>query len=77
MSDRPLPGWPRGMPVDLAAAYIGVSATVLRREADAGRAPKPIRITEGRVIWLLDDLDAWLDRLGGRKHAAAVTNTWD
>ena len=74
---RPLPGWPRGLSVVMAAEYIGVSATTLRTEAEAGRAPKPIHITAGRIIWLREDLDAWLDRLGGRKQAEKVLATWD
>lgn len=53
-----LPDWPRLMPVELAAAYLSRSATVIRE-----RGPKPKR--DGRsVLYDRKDLDRWADRLG-------------
>lgn len=68
---RPLPGWPRGMMEDLAASYVGLSASLFRREwsAEPPRAPKPVQLTKGRQVWLREDLDAYLDRLAGRTQA--------
>jgi hypothetical protein len=70
MSDRPLPGWPRGLREELAAAYIGVSPSLLRREVAADRAPHPVQVTAGRLVYLREDLDAYLDRLAGRPEAS-------
>ena len=61
-----LPAWPRGMRLEVAAAYLGLSPSSLSAAAKAGTAPKPIRITPGRIIWLKDDLDAWLNKQAGR-----------
>jgi predicted DNA-binding transcriptional regulator AlpA len=65
MSDRPLPGWPRGLRVDLAAEYLGISQSLFLSQVAAGRAPEPVQISAGRKIWLRDHLDAYLDRLAG------------
>ena len=61
---RFLPDWPRGLSVELAAAYVGLSASTFRSVV----APKvpPVRLTERRLAWLREDLDAWLDRRAGR-----------
>ena len=56
-----LPGWPRGMPVALAAAYVGLSESALR----AGEAGPPVRLTPNRVVWLREALDAYLDTAAG------------
>ena len=60
-----LPGWPRALKEEWAAAYCGLSRTTFRVEV----APtvKAVRLTPGRVAWLRDDLDEWLDgkRVGG------------
>lgn len=53
------------MSIQLAAAYVGLSVAILRRESQAGRMPAPIRVTPGRVIYLRDQLDAWLSGLAG------------
>jgi hypothetical protein len=53
------------MTVQLAAAYVGLSASIIRRESQAGRMPAPIRVTRGRLIYLRDQLDVWLNQLAG------------
>ena len=55
-----LPNWPRLMAVDLAAAYLGLSATTLREK---GPAPKE---HGKRRLYDRNDLDRWADRLGGQ-----------
>jgi hypothetical protein len=65
-----LPNWPRGMPLDLAAAYCGISGGLLR-----AIGPQPVRIGQKRKVWLREDLDAWLDRMAG-KEASSSTNPW-
>jgi hypothetical protein len=55
-----LPDWPRLMGVDLASAYLGLSATTLRQK---GPAPKEYG---KRRLYDRHDLDRWADRLGGQ-----------
>lgn len=73
-----LPDWPRLMPVEMAAAYLSRSATVIRQ-----RGPQPKR--DGRsVLYDRHDLDRWADRLGGQpldddaraKEADEVERRW-
>lgn len=55
-----LPDWPRLMREDHAAAYVGISGSMLR---DHGPAPKHI----GRcAVWDRRDLDRWADALAGQ-----------
>lgn len=58
--DNPLPGWPRGMREDIAAEYVGLSPATLRSQVAA------TRLTPGRIVYLKEDLDAYLDRKAGR-----------
>ena len=69
----PLPGWPRGMREDMAAAYVGLSVSALRAERKAGRFPAPVRLTRGRIVYLRDALDGYLDRLSG---VSATGDEW-
>ena len=72
-----LHGWvPRGLREAAAAEYVGLSDSAFRAEVKAGRAPRPVQITRGRVIWLKDDLDGWLDRLSGRVPNSGEMNPW-
>jgi predicted DNA-binding transcriptional regulator AlpA len=68
---KPLPGWPRGLSTALAASYVGLSTTSWLRLVDDGEAPAPVWITEGRKVWLIEDLDRWLDSKAGREQAIA------
>ena len=56
-----IPEWPRGLKCDLAASYVGISEALLRRESAAGRAPPAVKMAPGRIVWLREDLDRWLD----------------
>jgi hypothetical protein len=57
---RILPDWPRLMTIELAAAYLSRSETVIRE-----RGPKPKR--DGRsILYDRHDLDRWADRLDGQ-----------
>ena len=67
MPEKPtLPGWPRGMRAHLAAAYVGISVSTLHRLCQAGDFPAIVQLTPRAAVWLMDDLDAWLDRRAGR-----------
>ncbi|GAB0113729.1 hypothetical protein AcidC75_12530 [Acidisoma sp. C75] len=72
-----LPAWPRSLGEALAAAYVGLSVSSLRSEVSAGRAPKPIRLTQKRRAWLREDLDAWLDKLAGKGAPEPVVASQD
>ena len=45
-----LPGWPRGLREDLAAAHVGIALSTLHNERRAKRFPEPVRLTPGRVV---------------------------
>ncbi len=60
------PAWPpRGLRPDMAAYYVGVSDSTLRRVAEA-QGIKPVHITRRVVVYLREDLDRLLDRLADR-----------
>jgi hypothetical protein len=65
MTRGELPDWPRLMGVDLASAYLGLSATTLR---DNGPTPKAYG---KRRLYDRIDLDRWADRLGGQPLTVA------
>ena len=82
-----LPGWPRGLSEDLAAAYVGLSPGSFQRMVDgkdekgqplppAKTAPQPVRFPGRRKVWLRDQLDAWLDQLAGRAPSLGETELW-
>lgn len=62
---EPLPGWPRGLSETLAAAYVGLSPSTIRAERARGAFPQPVQLTAGRMVYLRDQLDSWLDRKAG------------
>ncbi|MFT8789029.1 helix-turn-helix transcriptional regulator [Komagataeibacter saccharivorans] len=70
------------MSEELAAAYAGgISVTTLRREVAEGNAPKPHHISGRRVVWFIEELDAWMDRIKGQAVSAhpekkQKTNSW-
>ena len=53
--------WPRGLGVDQAAPYVGVSRNKFRSEVKAGLWPKP-ETRGGRKIWDRHRLDEAWDR---------------
>jgi predicted DNA-binding transcriptional regulator AlpA len=73
-----LPGWPRGLPEDLAAAYVGISVTNMRRLMQSPRTPFPgsVELSPQRVVWLREDLDRWLDAKAGRVPASQGPDAW-
>jgi len=46
-----------------AAKYMGVSPMTFRKMVDRGDAPKPIQITDRRVVWDKKLLDSFIDNL--------------
>jgi predicted DNA-binding transcriptional regulator AlpA len=68
MPDPALPGWPRALAQPLAAAYVSLSEASFR--VHVMKEVPPVRLTNRRIAWLRDDLDAWLDRRAGREPGA-------
>ncbi len=70
-----LPGWPRGLHEDWAAAYVGLSTSSFRTVArDEGISA--VWLTARRKVYLREDLDAWLDRKAGRTNDKPLTG-WE
>ena len=63
---QPLPDWPRLMSVQLAAAYLSISATSLREHG-----PAAVRIGR-RVLYDRQALDRWADRLSPNYQPASA-----
>ncbi|HEY8612367.1 MAG TPA: hypothetical protein VIL69_13875 [Roseomonas sp.] len=61
-----LPEWPRGMPAEIAAAYVGLPLEAWNGIVAAGDAPAPVALTPEHRVWLRETLDAWLDQKTAR-----------
>lgn len=71
-----LPGWPRGLSEEQAAAYVGVSVTTFRWEVEQGiHPPAECRGPSGtRKVWDRDALDAkWDQRTKQRPILAGLS----
>ncbi len=67
-----MPGWPRLMPRQLAAAYMGVSATTFDRlHCDI----EPVPLDNRNKVWDRQDLDAKIDRM--KSDAGSVDDDFD
>jgi predicted DNA-binding transcriptional regulator AlpA len=67
--------WPRAMRAERAAAYLDVSTSWFHEHV--ARAVPPVRLSAGVVVWLREDLDAWLDsRACNRASSEAGRNPW-
>ncbi|KFL92065.1 MerR family transcriptional regulator [Acetobacter cerevisiae] len=75
MGETLAPVQKRTMNVKEAAEYIGVSPTNFRMNI----APSitPVRVSPGRIVYLLQDLDAYLDRLSGKTAQASGPTGWE
>ncbi|MFC3674708.1 hypothetical protein [Ferrovibrio xuzhouensis] len=73
-----LPGWPRMMSRDLAAAYVGVSPSTFDLEVAEGLLPKPLpRGRKGGLdTWDRMALDDALDLRTGRRQAEGSNKHW-
>lgn len=58
---KDMPGWPRMLSIELAAAYMGVSPSHFEREVEAGKQP-PCLWSGTRKLWDRHQLDEWQDR---------------
>jgi len=48
-----------------AAAYIGVSPNTFARMVQNNEAPKPIQISQRRLVWDVKQLDSLIDSFSG------------
>ncbi len=73
-SRRPFRIVPRALREDDAADYVALSVATFRLYV----VPvfPAVQLTPGRVGWLREDLDAWLDQKAGRSPPE-VLNSWD
>jgi predicted DNA-binding transcriptional regulator AlpA len=69
-----LPDWPRAMTADLAAEYVGLSTTSIQDLRRRKEFPAPVPLTKGRVAWLRETLDKWLDDKAG--NAGGALDDW-
>ena len=67
--------WPkRGFTSKEAAHYIGMSDSFLRKDRMNGKrdgytpGPRWVRVGSRGVLYLLEDLNHWLNRLGSESH---------
>ncbi|MBU9574066.1 hypothetical protein C6P74_25600 [Burkholderia multivorans] len=57
-----VPILPRGLPARKAAAYIGFGySTLFELRKKDPTFPAPVRLSANRVVYLREELDAWLD----------------
>ena len=71
--------WGYALSPDDAAAFSGISKSALERLVAEGKAPSPVKITDGkrgRKVWLRRTLEEWLDSLAGRR-AKREADEWD
>jgi prophage regulatory protein len=43
----------------------------LRRKCNAGEFPKPVPLSEQRIAWLEDEIDAWIEAKAAQRKGAA------
>lgn len=73
---------PRGLRLDDAAAYCGVSRNTFLRWVEEGLMPQPKRIVrrgerDGVVVWDREAIDAAFDAIGESESACASRNSFD
>lgn len=75
-TNMPYGAVPRGMRLNVAAWYVGLSVSIFLREVTLGNIPKATWLTNGRKVWLKDSLDAYLDCKAGAKINNFSNDQW-
>lgn len=65
----------RTLSVKDAAEYIGVSATNFRQ--NIAPAIKALRITPRRIVYLVEDVDAYINHVSGKKPENQQETGWE
>jgi len=65
------------MSCDVAASYVGVSESTFRKLVEKGSMPTPIDISEGRRVWLREEIDERLDRIRNGRSGSRKLKSWD
>ena len=60
----------------MAAEYVGLSVSAIRAARGRRDFPDSIQLTPGRIIYLREDLDAYLDRKAGRAVPSSGAEAW-
>jgi predicted DNA-binding transcriptional regulator AlpA len=68
-----LPGWPRGLSLAQAAAYVGLSPNTFKFHVDAGKYPQPASVGR-RKLWDRKALDLALDKVSGLSAESTGAN---
>lgn len=70
-SDRPLPGWPRLLHRELAAAYCGVGVTHF-----LAHVPVPYVTIGAKKLWDRLAIDQWLDGVAVGGDLSSTAEKW-
>jgi len=72
-----MPNWPARMGEDLAALYMGVSASTFRDRVKGKAYPQPVR-EGGRLLWARRQLDHYIDaQFNLAQPGEAEDTSWD
>lgn len=64
------------MPELLAAEYVGLSVSTIGTARARRDFPEPVQLTPSRIVYLREDLNAYLDRKAGRGVPLSDGNLW-
>lgn len=67
--------WPYVMSIGVAAEFLSLGESTIRRELAAGRFPPAFRLVPGRLAWLRVDLERWAGIAAG--HETETESTED
>lgn len=74
---RPAPAWPRLMRAETAAAYVDERSVDAFRRRVGSVYPRPVTIEGRGEVWLIDQLDAAIERIdrgpGAQRRVGDIT----
>ncbi len=71
MSSKPLPGWPRLLPRELAAAYCGISVNHFMAQV-----PVQPMMLGTKKLWDRQAIDEWLDDPYSSRYSVTSAEGW-
>lgn len=60
---------PRLITKTAAAEYMGMGTSLFTKLVSQNRLPQPIRISERRIVWDINDLDSHIEIMKTESHA--------